>query len=123
MNTDFILHTEKFSSAAYDHTPEHIAECCKWFEDMLTLKNPNFKDLTATPQNDYYHTGVIKSVGWQYIALNPVRVFVCEDGDWRIRYVPTKELAEQYIKKFSGPKPIFWFFYDIDKVKMIEADD
>ena len=121
MDIEFNLIADKFVKEAADHTPAHTAECCKWFEDMLTLKNPEFKDLTATPQRDYYETGVIKSLGWQYIAEEPVRVFVCEDGDWRIRYVPTKKLAERYIKEFGGPGPIFWFFYDIDKVKMIEA--
>lgn len=121
--SDFTLYADKFTNGAADHTPEWTAECCKWFEDMLTLKNPKFSDLTATPQRDYYETGVIKSVGWQYIAKDPVRVFVCEDGDWRIRYVPTKELAVRYIREFGGPGPIMWFFYDISKVNMIEVDD
>lgn len=121
--SNFTLYADKFTKNAVDRTPEHTAECCKWFEDMLTLNHPKFKDLTATPQRDYYETGVVKSLGWQYIAKEPVRVFVCEDGDWRIRYVPTKELAERYIKEFGGPGPIMWFFYDISKVNMIEVDD
>jgi hypothetical protein len=121
MKTEFTLIADKFTKDAADQTPEYTAKYCKWYEDMLTLNHPKFKDLTATTQRDFYKTGVVKSVGWQYIAEDPVRVFVCEDGDWRIRYVPTKKLAKQYIKKFSGPGPIFWFFYDIDKVNMIEA--
>ena len=122
MKTDFTLIADKFTKDAAVQTPEHTAECCKWFEDVLMLKNPKFKDLTATVQSDFYATGVIKSAGWQYIAEDPVRVFVCSGcSDWRIRYVPTKKLAKQYIKAFSGPGPIFWFFYDISKVNMIEA--
>lgn len=123
MKTEFTLIADKFSPDAADFTPEKIAECCKWYEDMLTLKNPRFKDLTAYTQKDYYYRGVIKVAGWQFIAENlVVRVFVCEGGNWRIRYVPTKELAERYIKAFSGPGRIFWFFYDINKVNMIKAE-
>ena len=124
MNTDFTLHSEKFTNTASDRTPEHIAECCKWYEDMLTLNHPKFKDLTATPQRDYYETGVIKSMGWQFIALDPVRVFVNEDDQWVIRYVPTKELAERYIKEYSATpgQATFWFFFDWTQVEMIEAE-
>ena len=123
MNTDFVLIAEKFTPNAADHAPGQIDKCCKWFEDMLTLKNPDFKDLTATPQREFYQNGLVKSVGWMYTPEKPVRVFVNEDGDWRIRYVPTKKLAKRYIKEFGGSGPIFWFFYDINKVKMIEAED
>ena len=123
--TDFTLLSEKFTNSAPDRTPEHIAECCKWYEDMLTLNHPQFKELTfGGPQDDYYRCGVVKSMGWQFIAADPVRVFVNEGDSWVIRYVPTRELAERYIKKYSSipGHPIFWFFYDIDSVNMIETD-
>lgn len=123
MNSDFTLYASKFVDDAEDYSPELKAKYCKWFEDMLMLKNPKFNKLTYdSPQEMYYKTGVIKSMGWMYTSLNPVRVFVCEYSRWNIRYVPTKELAEQYIRKYSGPGTIFWFFYDINMVNMIESE-